>query len=85
MQPRFGYVANPRNPSQRNLFEQEFIDQVFGRLRDELLLGALDELTTAGFALVILSPVMNETVFDDVFDSQLGQLGIGRQGLESSL
>jgi hypothetical protein len=35
-------------------------------LRDEFLLGGLDELTTAGFALVILSPVMDKTIFDDV-------------------
>jgi hypothetical protein len=55
------------NPRQRHLFEQEFIDQVFGRLRNEFLLGGLHELATTGFALVILSPIGDETVFDDVF------------------
>jgi hypothetical protein len=67
LQPRFRHIAYSRNPCKRHFFEQEFIDQLLGGLRDQFLLGGFDELTTTGFALVILSPVMDETIFDDVF------------------
>jgi hypothetical protein len=66
LQPRFRHIADPRNPGKRHLFEQEFIDQLLGGLRDQFLLGGLDELATAGFALVILISAMDETVFNYV-------------------
>jgi hypothetical protein len=67
LQPRFRNITNPGNPCQWNLFEQEFINQVFRGLRDQFLLRCLNKLSPTGFAFVILVPVVDETIFDNIF------------------
>jgi hypothetical protein len=46
--------------------DSSIINQVCGGLRDQFLLRCRDELTTAGFAFVVLISIMDKTVFDHV-------------------
>ena len=50
---------------QQQLLEQEFVDEFFCLLADDLVLWIFDKLSAAVLALMVLLTVMDAAIFDD--------------------
>jgi hypothetical protein len=61
--PRLGDITNTGNPSERNLFQEEFLNELLGFRGDNFLLRILHKLATTVAAFMILLAVMDATVF----------------------
>jgi hypothetical protein len=69
-----GYLNHSGNACQRHLFKQEFVNQGFGFIGNELILRIQNKLPVAAMATAILLALMNHAIFDNGLEPQLGQL-----------
>jgi len=66
MQPAFGDLQGSADACQRELFEQQAIDDFSLFVRDEDFVRILDELTSANLAQSVLLPVVDVPILDGI-------------------
>ena len=67
LQPRFRNITDTGDASERDLFQEQLIDQVFGVLWDNLLLRIFNKLAMTITTFMILFAVMDTTIFDNSY------------------
>jgi hypothetical protein len=66
LEPAFGDLNCPSDACQRNLFEQQAVDDAFDLIRDDAKCRVVHKLATTGFAGVFLFARMDRAIFDNL-------------------
>jgi hypothetical protein len=74
LEPAGRHTRHPHNSSQGHAFEQELIDQLFGRIRDALVGWIGDKLPATRLALPFGLAVMNSSILDNLRSLTVGAM-----------